>query len=323
MSPLLDHFERIAVISLPEREDRRSRLVKNLTAHQLATPDDLTWVEGVDGRKSPPPSWWTQGPGAWGCRFSHLNVIQQAHQDKLDSVLILEDDVTFHPRASEWLDTLMPVLPDDWGQFFLGGEFLNKPKPANTPLLLKSNGIGRTHAYAVRGTLFEKLIELIKDDSEYRKNPGWHVDHQYSVHQKNGDWSAYAPTWWLAGQEEGESSIVEGTFRRRWWPLGLDFWKLPFIRLSDSETESPPSLYLAQPPTSPSTLELAQWFRRTAYEAWQQGRIPAFDARSFSQEEVVRVWPAGSHLCHSQDHRISDLADYPANGLFDHPFSRQ
>jgi GR25 family glycosyltransferase involved in LPS biosynthesis len=149
MSTLLNHFERITIISLPERDDRRESLLKNLTTYGLAEPTDLTWLEAVEGRNVDLPSWWKSGPGAWGCRFSQLAAIESAQRDGLNNLLILEDDVVFHPRAGEWLDDIMGILPNGWGQLFLGGQHMLPPKATKHPKLLEGKCITRTHAYAV------------------------------------------------------------------------------------------------------------------------------------------------------------------------------
>ena len=152
MSQLLDHFERLVVISLPERAERRARLQTHLTKTHLAKPDELKWVEAVDGRKENIPSWWQSGAGAWGCRLSHLKVLRQAQQDQLENILILEDDVVFHPRSPDWLASVMPHLPTDWGQFFLGGEYHKAPSKTKSPLLVESHGITRTHCKYLQRT---------------------------------------------------------------------------------------------------------------------------------------------------------------------------
>ncbi len=122
MSAFLKHFSSIIVISLPSRDDRRQKLLANLTRHNLATEKDITWFDAIDGHKQTIPEWWKSGPGAWGCRLSHLHVIKHAQHNHLDNVLIIEDDAVFHPRSAEWLDVTMPLLPSDWAQFYLGGQ---------------------------------------------------------------------------------------------------------------------------------------------------------------------------------------------------------
>lgn len=316
---LKKHFDRIVVISLPVRANRRERLMHNLISCGLAEEKDITWFEAVDGRKEKIPSWWKQGAGAWGCRFSQLKVIEEAQTDGLSNVLILEDDAVFHPRAAEWLEKLMPEIPDDWGQFFLGGEHLHKPVLTENPKFFQGSWITRTHAYAVHSRIFSQIISQVKDDVAYKKNPGWHVDHQYGWCQKNNIWKAYAPAWWLAGQDSGQSDIAFDDYPRRWWQMGLDFWKIPFVQVPHVFDDK--HLFFAKELPAKEPMELALWFRRVAYEAWSQGRLPSCVSTHFSTQEIAKFWPAGSRSMHDISD-LAQLADYPANGLFPHPFSQ-
>jgi len=223
MSALLKHFDRIAVISLPDRADRRERLLANLSKTGLASSDDITWIEAVDGYKEKKPDWWKSGAGAWGCRFSQLIAIESAQRDGLKNVFIIEDDAIFHPRTAEWLESTMALLPEDWDQFFLGGQHMMPVSPTSDPKLVKANYVTRTHAYAVNASIFQTLIDRIGDNEEYKKRPGWHVDHQYGLYQCEGLVKAYAPSWWMAGQDEGLSNIAEQSYGLRWWQVGLHY----------------------------------------------------------------------------------------------------
>ena len=316
---LTAYFDRIAVISLPQRSDRRERLTANLQERGLAEVSDLTWVEAVDGVRATIPAWWQSGPGAWGCRASQLAVLQAAQRDGLETVLILEDDAHFHHRAQEWLGVMMSLVPDDWDLLFLGGQHMVEPKPMADPRLLKGRGITRTHAYAVHRRAFASLIEQVSDDSRYQANPGWHIDHQYAHGIADGQWKAYAPAWWLAAQEEGRSDIGEQSFSRRWWAVGNHYWRLPFVTLPEAHTETEWTYFPQgeQESLPEDTLSRAFWLWRVAHEAWMQGRLPSCD---LSPEEIRKLWPGG-HRYASSLTELAALADYPANRLFAHPFA--
>lgn len=321
MSALLKHFDRIALISLPDRGDRRKRLLANLAEHGLASPADITRIDAVDGRIERLPGWWKSGPGAWGCRFSQLRAIESARRDGLRNVLILEDDAVFHPRTAEWLDATVPLLPPGWGQFFLGGEHLRPVSPTRHPKLVKANYVTRTHAYAVNAPVFDFLITRIRDDGEYKKRPGWHVDHQYGLCQLTGLLDAYAPSWWMAAQEEGFSDIAAESFGRRWWQDGLHYWKLPFIRVP-SALAVPDSPWLHQPdkPAPENAGKIPFWLRDIAREAWERGKLPSCAPATLDAGTLAKFWPGGVREARSA-REVKHLADYPANGLFPHPFT--
>jgi hypothetical protein len=316
MSVLSKLFERIAIISLPDRTDRRERLLAHLLESNLANSEDITWVDAVDGRKQKLPDWWKAGPGAWGCRASHWKTIAAAQRDCVERLLILEDDVVFHPRAAEWLPQVAALLPVDWDLFFLGGQHLQHPAPTEHPRLVKGKYITRTHAWAIQRRAYGRLLAEIGNDAVYRRRAGSHVDHQLGAGQSEGLWAAYAPTWWLAGQDEGASNISGHQDRRRWWQWTGEYWRLPFITGMDAQTHA---AHLCTPEAPPPTdrLALALWLRDAAREAWHQGRLPAC---ALPAEKIIPLWPGGVR-CPDTAEELAHLADYPANGLFPHAFS--
>ncbi|MGJ8696768.1 MAG: glycosyltransferase family 25 protein [Verrucomicrobiaceae bacterium] len=316
MSRLLDHFDRVAVISLPGREERRERLWGNLKETGLAREGELTWVEAVDGRLELPPEWWQAGKGAWGCRESHLKVVREAQRDGLESVLILEDDVVFHRESGRFLSTIVSLLPDDWDLFYLGGQHGEKPVPGEDPRLVKGRKITRTHAYAVHERAYEKFLQELGSEKHYRAEPEWHVDHLLGDLQEKGVFEAYAPAWWLAGQEGGRSDISCADDHRRWWQFGSDHWKLPFVN-PGPEVEGSVHLYRSEEPVPERRIELAIWLRKAACDAWQRGCLPAC---SLSSEVISKLWPAGCRSVACEED-LAALVNYPMNGLFIHPFN--
>ncbi len=94
---LLDCFDRICIINLPERRDRRRQVEKELARLGLrADGDHIRFVAGIRMDDAGPfPS-----AGARGCYLSHLAVLRQALADGVGSVLVLEDDVVFTPALA-------------------------------------------------------------------------------------------------------------------------------------------------------------------------------------------------------------------------------
>lgn len=58
--------------------------------------------------------------GAWGLFLSMRRVIEKALADKVDSLLILEDDVVFHKDTIDLWPVIRSELPTDWQIFQLG-----------------------------------------------------------------------------------------------------------------------------------------------------------------------------------------------------------
>ena len=313
---LVRHFDRVAIISLPRQEGRRSRLKSHLKQLGLADEKAITWVDAVDGQQEKVPSWWKAGTGAWGCRQSHLEVMRNALDDGVDRLLVLEDDVVFQPRTAEWLNALMPDLPSSWDQFFLGGQHTSRPEETADSRILRAGCINRTHAYALQKKALPRVLEEMSAEEACRAHPDWHLDHHFGSQHLAKTWETYAPSWWFAGQEEGRSDIAkDGELDRRWWQEGNYYWKLPFVRISeDSLNES--FLFRASAPRETTPAALAEWLLRTAQAAWQEGRLPVLPA---SLPRVGPLWPAGVRKIHTSL-ELGELIDYPTNGLFRHPF---
>lgn len=209
---LHDHFERVVVLNLRYREDRLARFLKGAQASGMLTPSKITVIPAVSGDQCPPPAWWNAGNGAWGCMLSHHRVVCDAIGDNLESVLILEDDAIFDPKAS--IDT----LPETWGQIYLGGQHLRKPEVCfRRERWLVCSNVNRTHAYALHRSAMAKFAAHIMHAPDYIARGAWHIDHQLGVAHERGDWPVFAPRWWVAGQAEGSSNVSGATNPAQWW----------------------------------------------------------------------------------------------------------
>src|SRR5690606_8830251 len=101
----------IYVISLAQRSDRRERLAEEMQSLGLAEPSEIEWVRAVSGEQCWASGFFAAGPGAWGCLQSHLGILQNAIMDDRESILILEDDATFHPNAESMLELFFKQVP--------------------------------------------------------------------------------------------------------------------------------------------------------------------------------------------------------------------
>jgi len=213
-------FGRVLVLNLDRRPDRWDSFRRRL-------PDDWPLPEperfsAVDGRTAPPPAWWTESPGAWGCFESHRAMWREAGED---SVLILEDDAFCVDRFAERLAVCAEHLPDNWDQLYLGGQHLRTdrilPQPVN-PWIVRCYYTGRTHAYAIRGRAAGVLLR-------WSETQHWnlHVDYVLARLQQAGQLNHYAPREWLFGQVAGRSDVaIQGeTGNGALMPTQL--WQLP------------------------------------------------------------------------------------------------
>ncbi len=337
MEGILAHFfDAIYVISLDHREDRRIRLAEEMRHLGLAEPSELTWIRAVSGEQCWAPGFFGAGAGAWGCLQSHLRVLQDAIMDGKESILVLEDDVTFHPRAAAMLDLFFKQVPQDWDQLFLGGEHFEPPEQIKfRPFIFRATCVHRTHAYALRRKALPLVYQHAANYPDYIRGGEWHVDHQLGAAHKSGMWATYTPSWWIAGQKGGESNIAERRNPDLWWHPEVFSRMLPYVWTPAScagEAPDLPSRVHFGNNLTPGTFqdigldkcvddrkELVAWLELIAKEAISLGLLPGISHPGIPYQVISSIWPAG--VVDAQGADLAALGDYPFNGLFTHPLN--
>jgi glycosyl transferase, family 25 len=163
MNPLLAQFERIYVINLASRADRRDEVQAQLQTVGLdlyRAPVHLFTAVRPDSAGDFPSL------GARGCFMSHLGVLQNAEQAGLRSILILEDDFDFSSTFAGDAQALAPQLAaSDWSYFYGGYRFDGlKPNSTGQRLQLAEPGwaIGTTHCVALRGDAIAQTARYLE-----------------------------------------------------------------------------------------------------------------------------------------------------------------
>lgn len=199
-------FERVVVINLRSRPDRLSAFLANV--------DMADWpfrvpeiVYGVKGSAVPVPACFVAGAGAFGCRQSHISVLQQALTDGVESLLVLEDDAVMCRSFRKVFLEFINELPPNWDGIMLGGEHKDPPIPIK-PNIVQCIRTHRTHAYACRKKLMYALFE---NWLNYDKHIDWRFGELMST------FNVYAPSPFLFAQNEGLSDIAGRTLPRRQW----------------------------------------------------------------------------------------------------------
>ncbi len=339
---LTDIFERVVVLNLPFRTDRRERLERHLEEMEIADVSRIRWERAVCGDWLKPSAWWGAGGGAWGCLLSHVRVVQDAVADKIEAFCVLEDDVVFHEHSAEWLSLFIGDLPADWGQVYLGGQHRGRLEEVpGHPFVVRPLSVNRTHCFALRDTAFDAFHRHVLYFPDYCADVAslatnhFHIDHQLERAHQRRTWPVYAPPWWIAGQEAGDSNISGRVNPRKWWHPDGQSHVLPFIVVPpDWEPDGridwlhlgfnlmPRTLYdigLERAVGSPAMLK--EWADCVASEAVSLWRLPAACHPSLTVERMREVWPSGAlDLAAVPAAALRQLADYPANGLFPSPF---
>ncbi|HUP10536.1 MAG TPA: glycosyltransferase family 25 protein [Caldimonas sp.] len=159
----LESFERIFVINLTSRRDRRREMSQQLRRIGLELGQGA--VELFDAVR-PDYAGEFSSIGSRGCYLSHLGVLRRALSLDLRSILVLEDDLDFidaFPAAMAHASERLATEP--WAMFYGGGRMDAPPRrsPARGCVALDPDeGVGTTHFYALRGPIIADLANYLE-----------------------------------------------------------------------------------------------------------------------------------------------------------------
>jgi hypothetical protein len=163
---LFKAFDRVSIINLPHRQDRRNETIAELSL----------FGQQVDGRHIHFfPAIRPEGPGEFpttgtrGCFLSHREIIRKAIADDLERILVLEDDVNFAPGLARQAEALEKALRDfDWDIAYLGHRLKGDLGPG--PLPIWTHDIVCAHCYALSRRGMRSLLPYL--DAVLRRPAG-------------------------------------------------------------------------------------------------------------------------------------------------------
>jgi glycosyl transferase, family 25 len=217
MALLTDSFDLIRVINLPDRTDRYSEVTRQLQAL------GLEWKQGsVEIYAATRPTELAGFPslGAHGCFMSHLDVLREARDRGVESVLIVEDDCEVSARNIQSISRLAGTLSDrEWHFAYLGHVAPLPPAPPGSqPSLIEyKDRLQTTHMYAVHRSVLEPLVEylegcLVRPPGDPIGGP-MHVDGALSMFRAaHPEFITLIAQPSVAGQRSSRSDITFGAF---------------------------------------------------------------------------------------------------------------
>jgi len=214
-------FDRVSVINLRHRPDRLAVFRQELEQKGWPFVEPEVF-EAVWGDRLPVPKDFTQGGGAFGCRQSHVAVLQRALTDGVRSLLVLEDDAMLNPGFAEEVARFLAAVPDDWEGLMLGGQHHTTPEPVK-PGVVRVKYAQRTHAYACRGRYMRALFERWL-------NCNVHID--WAMQDWQHQYVVYAPERFLIGQRRSKSDINGRLNATNFWNPPAAGGEMPVIWLS-------------------------------------------------------------------------------------------
>jgi hypothetical protein len=155
--PLLDCFDRICIISLPQRLDRRRAVVRELQRHGVAV--DGRRVRFFDAIRPDGPAGFPS-LGARGCYLSHLQVLREARADGVQRLLVLEDDVMFTAAMAQARPLLGELHHESWQLAYLG--HVQPPLAGPQRWQVTREPLACTHCYAVHAQALDTVVGYLQ-----------------------------------------------------------------------------------------------------------------------------------------------------------------
>ncbi len=177
----LDCFDKIFVINLPERMDRRK-----------AINSELDWIGASDrGRIEIFPAVKPTEPGGFpsigarGCFMSHLEILRQARDQGMQRILILEDDLMFNNYLRKHQEEVARHVESNAYDIVYLGHMVESRSGGPMQFEKYEKPLMQSHFIAFRGSVIERLVVFFETMLE--RAPGhpdggpMHVDGAYST----------------------------------------------------------------------------------------------------------------------------------------------
>ncbi len=206
-------FDRIYVINLPHRTDRRKDMAAQLALVGLETGDPLVQIFPA---VRPEDKGEFTSVGVRGCFLSHLGVLKDAAANGYRSILILEDDVDWTRAALAKGVRLDALSGTDWA-FLHGGQGKDTAAAGGSISLVAlapEQRLDLAHFIGLRGEIIGQLVGyleamLARPDGSPEGGP-MHVDGAYSwFRQAHPDVAAWVCVPSVARQRSSRSDIFQ------------------------------------------------------------------------------------------------------------------
>jgi glycosyl transferase family 25 len=164
---LLNYFDRLAIIHLPDREDRLRALTKELRACGIDINDPKVVIPHAP---MPATANGFRSRGVYGSFLSHLEILEAAYKDGLETVWTIEDDAIFSKKFRLQQERIASYLREnEWDLCFIGhsGGIDGEGIPESPTGLMRYSGpFIWAHSYAVHRRIMPRLIEFVRSSSE-------------------------------------------------------------------------------------------------------------------------------------------------------------
>ena len=180
---LINQFERVYIVNLPERSDRRREIEADLGRFGLRVDGDkIRFWKAIrpDGAGLFPST------GTRGCFLSHLSILNHAIDDGLETILVMEDDLAIDERFVQSQPEMCRTLQEgSWDFAYLGHVEAMHGDGGKPTWQSGRQPLATTHFYALNRRVMRALRDHLQACLE--REPGhplgspMHVDGAYSL----------------------------------------------------------------------------------------------------------------------------------------------
>ena len=164
MHTINSYFDSIYLINLERRRDRLELATKEFNRQGIKF-ERFNAVDGVFfddyvkyDDKICDEKRWTSGAAAL-VETTRL-ILLDAIEKKYSRILIMEDDIEFHPDINTVFEQNYQDIPSDWETFYFGLIHM-KPYELLTNFIARVTQSYCCHCYAINSNVFEYMLELI------------------------------------------------------------------------------------------------------------------------------------------------------------------
>lgn len=177
----LNCFDKVFVVNLPERTDRRKAIQSEL---EWIGASDRDKVEIFPAVKPTEPGGFPS-IGARGCFMSHLEILRKARDAGMRRILIIEDDLMFNNSLKKYQQAVAQHMATDGYDIAYLGHMVESRNSGAMQFETYEKPLMQSHFIAFRGDAIPRLVAFF--ETMLQRPPGhpdggpMHVDGAYST----------------------------------------------------------------------------------------------------------------------------------------------
>jgi len=192
----LEFFDKILIINLKHRTDRKQEMLHELAKFNLSK-NKVIFIDAI----------YDSIDGARGCTKSHIKCIEYAQTHCLKNVMILEDDYDFTENKATFEELLCKFLVSNvkWDALLFYQSIHGPPVNMKTtvPNVYINLWSQSTAAYVVNSTMYSDFIDMAKQSLKLNRGP---IDFHWNTLRNRYNWFVIKGT---VGNQRSSFSDIE------------------------------------------------------------------------------------------------------------------